>query len=127
MFDGHRRHVQRARIDVPGIVVLRCVFEELQLISAPARCKSFEIRLLVEQAGDTAGLLVDHHAKNRIFQRDRTAGVLRLRAALFLLSSTFCAANPNHLVTQCRHFQDMKRHIGEVRFPIWRHRHNLRS
>ena len=71
MLNRRRRNIQRARIDVPCVVFLRRVLEELQLVAARLRSQRFEVGLLLEQARDAAGLLVDRHAQRLILERER--------------------------------------------------------
>ena len=48
--------IQRARINVPRIVIFGSVLEGLQLIAAGAAGQRLEVRALVEEAGDAACL-----------------------------------------------------------------------
>ena len=59
LVDGHRCHVKRAGIDVPRIVVLRRVLEELELIAAAPLATDSNRQLC--EAGDTARSLVDRN------------------------------------------------------------------
>ena len=61
-----RRHIQRARVDVPSVVFFRRVLEGLKLISASAWGQSLVLCTNVVDAGDAASLLVDLDAKQRI-------------------------------------------------------------
>ena len=58
---GDGRHViEGAGVDVPGVVLLRCVFEGLELVAAGVGGE--EIRCCVgsrDETGDAAGLPVD--------------------------------------------------------------------
>src|SRR5277367_2350768 len=63
-----RRNVQRAGIDVTRVVVLRRVFERLQLIAASAAGKRFEVRFLVVEAGDAACGFIYDNADSGVLQ-----------------------------------------------------------
>ena len=63
--------IESAGIDVPGVVVFGGVFEELELISATARCNQIRARALVEDAGNTSVCVVNSDVDLFIFEPER--------------------------------------------------------
>src|ERR1700745_710759 len=52
------------RVDIPGIVVLGCVFESDEFVSTTVRRNLFEVRLLVKETRNTTRFLVNDYPKN---------------------------------------------------------------
>src|SRR5271156_2063639 len=75
-----RRLVEGSGIDVPRVVILGRVAEELQLIPARTRGKSLEAALLVINAGDAARGLVDRHAQICVLQCEAISRQIALKS-----------------------------------------------
>ncbi len=59
LVDGGWLSVERAGVDVPGVVFLGRVFEELKLVAAGAGGEGVELRSLVEETRNASGSLVN--------------------------------------------------------------------
>ena len=62
--------VEGAGVDVPGVVVLRCIAEQLEFVAAAAGGDGFEVAFLVVEAGDAAGGFVDGDTQQGVFQSE---------------------------------------------------------
>ena len=60
--------VERAVVNVPGVVVLWCVLEGLKLIAAGVRSECFEVGALVVEAGNATGGGIDNDTQVFVFQ-----------------------------------------------------------
>src|SRR5271156_2901458 len=102
-----RRLVEGSGIDVPRVVILGRVAEELQLIPARTRGKSLEAALLVINAGDAARGLVDRPAHSCVLQ----CGATTLKIALESLAP---GNHVQHLISKRRDTLSLNKQLEGV-------------
>src|ERR1700728_4728383 len=71
LYRSFHRLIQRAWVDVPSIVLLGRITEELELIAATVRVHEFKSRRFLDDAADAAGVLVDLDLQDVVLNRDR--------------------------------------------------------
>ena len=115
MIDRSSAAVERAGIDVPGVVILRRVFEGLELVAAGVWGERFVVRTHVEEAGDAAGLLVDGDAQVVAFSSEmKSAGLVRRYVALCRRRS-LVACGRDH-AGPCTRARARREHVKPIRW-----------
>ena len=99
--------IERAGIDVPRIVILRQVFEGLQLVAAGPGRQRFKARLLVVEAGNATRLWIYSD-----FQR----GILKCQSFRFQIAGKRLHSwnHMEHLIPKRRHFIGLDQHPETV-------------
>ncbi len=109
-----RRYVVGAGIDVPRVVILGIVLEELKLVAACARASVSYFDFLSNR------LLMHPDCLSMLRRRMPFSRVIALPLSLAATSFSagcfppFAATEPHHLVSEGGHFKDVKLHIGDA-------------